>query len=65
MTSEKICSNCIHSTLSASHTLIYCEWEKSHLPPPIFRARLWGEARPQTKDEWAEDCSQFKGADHE
>lgn len=53
------CSDCAHCRDFGSEGL-RCQWEKRHLPPPVFRARLWGKDAPRTQNAWAEDCKQFE-----
>jgi len=57
---EQKCSDCIHKTLGNHGLTMHCTWEKSHLPPPVFRARLWGVDAPKTEDENAMRCAQFQ-----
>ena len=56
---NKTCSNCKHGMSGEQGTKLFCTWEKAHMPPPVFRARLWGENPPVTKDEHAESCAHF------
>ena len=59
---NKTCSNCKHGMSGEQGTKLFCTWEKAHMPPPVFRARLWGENPPVTKDEHAESCAHFEAS---
>lgn len=56
------CSLCVHHT-RGKYGAIYCAWEKT-LPPPVFRARLWGEEPPPVHSEAdaAAKCAQYQEA---
>jgi hypothetical protein len=62
-TKARKCSDCKHCIRTEQHTTISCAWEKAHLPPPVFRARLWGESAPRTEETFAENCPQYQAKD--
>ena len=61
MTKRK-CSMCKHCSSGEMGQLV-CLWEKSFLPRPVSRARLWGKEAPSTYEEWAKDCQHFEVED--
>ena len=54
------CRDCVHSGEAEQGTILVCIWEKNFLPPPVFRARLWGQNPPQTRPRNAEKCSKYE-----
>lgn len=59
----RTCRSCKHCGVVEQATKLVCRWEKSFLPPPVVRARLWGQGAPETWDAAAEDCPQFAKKD--
>jgi hypothetical protein len=56
---QRNCRNCLYVSMVAAGTSLVCRWEKANLPPPVFRARLWGKDAPTTYEEWAVSCPHF------
>ena len=59
----RTCRSCQHCGIVEQGTKLVCRWEKSFLPPPVVRARLWGQDAPETWDSLAETCPHYAKKD--
>lgn len=54
------CRDCRHCNVVEEGTALACIWEKHFLPPPVWRARLWGQNAPTMPETTARDCAQYE-----
>lgn len=57
--SEQRCGNCKHFDEGQEFGPAFCRWEENTIPPPVIRARLFGQRTPETTPESGAKCPAF------